>query len=454
VRDLAGMTEQNPHNSRLIRIDGRPFEEIYRAGDRRRKIPAGRYAAELSRVIQRLQDAQLVAPRPQREYLAALIEHFQSGDGDAFRKACQRWTFLDLPVLAGLGFLDVSLDPRRQKAVFSGMAGVRDAPPSALLDSLMAQWREFEQFLPEKARPEKPFDPPRATAVQLLAFGGRHAASCPVSFFLPREGASGDEPPQRLALFSNVIESLRRTVDVPLARLLLPPEEQAGAIAALGNGSFLLRALREVPGRFLGNPGSGRRGILRGLDETLQAARAECISLWLLHHPRLLELHWLQPGEPELLQLFWAAAAVARQALARGEISDPQELGLRLVVRHLVEKAQVVSIQKRGGRLFVTIPDREAFQREVGSLLTRLDRIRRQGRRTQALSWIERFGAPCAWPELDALEKQLRAGGMRRLCACLMPRLTPIKDDAGKALDAGISYEESMEQQVLRLRRY
>ncbi|NMB74349.1 MAG: hypothetical protein GYA21_04380 [Myxococcales bacterium] len=453
-RDLVGFAEQHPRNSRLIRVDGQPFEEVFRAGDRRRKIPPGRYAVELSRVIQRLQDAQLIAPRAQREYLAALIEHFQSGEPEAFRNAARLWSEADLTVEAGLGFLDLTLDARRQKGVFAGMVGVRDTPPDALLDSLLAQWQQFEASLPEKARPERPSEAPRATALQLLAFTGRLDSPCPIAFYLPEDGGSGAEPPRRVVLFSNVIESCRRALDLPVARLLVPPEEQAGVVAALGNGAFILRALREIPGRFLGHPGSGPRGILRGLDETLQAARAELIALWLLYHPRLLELHWLQPDEPRRLSLFWAAAAVSHQALGRSEVLDPKALGQRLALRYLMEKARVVAIEKREARYFVAIPDAEAFQREVGLLLSRIDRMRAQGRRTQALSFIERYGTPPVWPELDAVEKQLRAGGLRRMAACLMPRLIPQKDEAGKVRDAVLSYEESLEQQLLRLRRY
>lgn len=453
-RDLVGFVDQHPRNSRLIRVDGKPFEEVFRAGDRRRKIPPGRYAVELSRVIQRLQDAQLIAPRPQREYLAALIGHFQSGEPEAFRIATRLWSEADFPVEAGLGFLDRTLDARRQKGVFAGMVGVRDAPPNALLGSLLAQWQQFEASLPEAARPEKPSEAPRATALQLLAFTGRLDSPCPIAFYLPEDEGSGAEPPRRIVLFANVIESRRRALDLPVARLLVPPEDQAGVAVALGNGAFILRALREIPGRFLGHPGSGPRGILRGLDETLQAARAELVALWLLHHPRLLELHWLQPDEPRRLSLFWAALAVSRQALGRSELQDPNALGLRLAMRYLMEKARVVTIEKREGKYYVRIPDTEAFQREVGLLLARIDRMRAQGRRTQALSLIERYGTSPDWPELDAVEKQLRAAGLRRMAACLMPRLVPQKDESGKVRDAIVSYEESLEQQVLRLRRY
>jgi len=50
MRDLMRFDESYPRNSRLIRVGKKLVEEVYRLGEKRMKIPPGRYAQELRRV--------------------------------------------------------------------------------------------------------------------------------------------------------------------------------------------------------------------------------------------------------------------------------------------------------------------------------------------------------------------------------------------------------------------
>src|SRR5690606_29198236 len=63
--DLAGFVERYPLNSRLVKQDGRLVEEVYRAGDGSR-IPPGRYAAQIERIIGHLTRAREFAPEKTR----------------------------------------------------------------------------------------------------------------------------------------------------------------------------------------------------------------------------------------------------------------------------------------------------------------------------------------------------------------------------------------------------
>ena len=70
LKDLADFTEHYALNSRVTKgDDGKPAEEVYRAGTQDGKIPPGRYARELGLAIRDLQQALSYAPDSQKKVI-------------------------------------------------------------------------------------------------------------------------------------------------------------------------------------------------------------------------------------------------------------------------------------------------------------------------------------------------------------------------------------------------
>jgi dipeptidyl-peptidase-3 len=72
MKDLEGFEEKYPLNSRLVKRDGKPVEEVYRIG--------GRYDAEIRRIVEHLQAAIPFATAPMSNALRALVKWYQTGE--------------------------------------------------------------------------------------------------------------------------------------------------------------------------------------------------------------------------------------------------------------------------------------------------------------------------------------------------------------------------------------
>jgi dipeptidyl-peptidase-3 len=72
MADLAGFEERYGLNSRLVKQEGRLFEEVCRTG--------GRYGAQIAAIVRHLQAALPFAPPPTRRALEALIRFYETGE--------------------------------------------------------------------------------------------------------------------------------------------------------------------------------------------------------------------------------------------------------------------------------------------------------------------------------------------------------------------------------------
>jgi dipeptidyl-peptidase-3 len=152
---------------------------------------------------------------------------------------------------------------------------------------------------------------------------------------------------------------------------------------------------------------------------------------------------------------FFAAELAAGEALvAEEQLRDTAVLARRLLARYLVEKARVVRFEGEDEQTYAVVPDEAAFRESVGGLLRQCQRILSSGDRSAALRLLNRYASPSAWPGTKGWPERARAAGLRRLTTCVMPKLTPHRDAAGKVRDVTISHKEGFERQMMRYRRY
>ncbi len=454
MRDVAHFKEAHPRNSRLVRIDGRPLEEIYRAGDKTRKIAKGRYWQELGGVILRLQDAMTCARRPQRMILTDLVEHLRTGNASAFENAQRNLVARPFDVEFYLGFGDTGLDPRGVKGLYYGLVANLDKPATLRLASLTRQIQYFEDRMPwDPAFAKHWTNTPAAEAVDLIALAGR---SAPLAAHAYDVMSAPEDGLIKVLLFTNVIEAERQAVFTRLAREFVPPAAQAGVISGLSDMAFAQAALREVIGKWIGKTGRRAHKKLAASYKTIVELRAELVSLWLLADPKLVELGLLV-GDKQVRAAydFNAAALTLDAALIRDrEIHDARLLARRIVARYLVEKAKVISFAQKDGKTYPVVEDWQKLRKELAKLLIKCERILTTGNRQIALRLLAAYAGPSEWKHIEEWTQRAAKTGLRRRHAFVMPKLRPGFDSAHKVIDASISFDESFDRQMVRYRSY
>ncbi len=79
LSDLENFDERYPLNSRVEKRGGKLFEDVWRAGTPDGKVPPGRYAAYIERIIANLERAEGIAEPSQADALRKLIHYYQTG---------------------------------------------------------------------------------------------------------------------------------------------------------------------------------------------------------------------------------------------------------------------------------------------------------------------------------------------------------------------------------------
>ncbi|KAK3725171.1 hypothetical protein LTR37_000682 [Vermiconidia calcicola] len=116
---------------------------------RTRDIPSA-FFVETTRICDSLanaQDAALTAA--QRQYLASLIESFQSGNMERFKEAQELWVEdLHPSVEAVIGFVEPYRDAYGVRAEFEGLVGITNKQETELLTTLIEHADHFVATLP------------------------------------------------------------------------------------------------------------------------------------------------------------------------------------------------------------------------------------------------------------------------------------------------------------------
>jgi dipeptidyl-peptidase-3 len=455
VRMLARFKENYPSNSRLVRVDDALVEEIYRTGDNRLQIPPGRYSRELTRVIGRLQNAITIASSQERKILSQLVEYFRTGDQKAFDEAIHAWSEAPLPMEFAIGFLDVRLDPRKLKGIFSGFLGYEDRLGTAKLASLLRHTKAFEERMPwgtEYMRAGT--NELVAVAAHVLTVAGRQWPLCDFSFEIwPRDNRNAGIR-RKVVVATNVIEAYSRVAIQPLLKEFVEPAVQAKTVVKAQELFFWRVVLRDVLGQYMGRITPSLLVRLRNLLDPIEALKAELVALWLLSDPTMVDMGFLTSRESGLVgSNMIIAEALVSEAANRTELREPSALALRLLLRYLVENAKVVALEEQNKKLYPLIKNPEAFHAAVGKLLVRVQRVLAAGKRQSALKLLAEFSDPPTWAGLEGVAERAKAIGLRRLAAYVTPRIIPIRDANNKVTDATLSQNETFERKIIRYSR-
>ena len=457
LADLKNFTEHYALNSRLVKIDGRLVEQVYRAGTPDKKIPPGIYAEYLSKANSFLEKAAAVAAPAQATAIRDLIRFYQTGERKDWIRFGVDWVQNNAPVDFANGFIEVYRDARGAKGTSQSFVTVTDSRVNSLMLKIADNAQYFEDRAPWK--PEYKMQgvkPPLARAVEALVETGDFRVIT-VGDNLPNENEVHEKYGSKSFLFTGSSRALTDATGTgPLEEFAASAEEIALGRKYGSEAEDLLIALHEIVGH-----GSGKLSpklthdpafYLKENFSTLEEARADLMALWNAWDPKLQQLGLI--SSPDVAKaMYYASVRVAITQLRRipkgDTIEEDHARGRQLIANYIRDKSGAVVEEQRNGKTYLRLIDFEKMRQGVGQLLAELMRIKAEGDYDAIKALIDKYGVHFDPLLRDQVVERYRKLDLPAYWAGINPDLTAKFDAQGKISKVEISYPRDFMKQQL-----
>jgi dipeptidyl-peptidase-3 len=454
LADLDGFTERYGLNSRLAKRDGRLVEEVYRSG--------GRYGEAIDRITGRLEAAAALAPAPTRRALEALVRFYRTGE-DADRRAFDvAWVAdHDSAVDTINGFTEVYLDARGVKGAWEGVVFYEHREKTARVRRIAgaAQW--FEDRMPWDPRWRRPqVTGVSARVVEVVVETGDAGPMTPIGINLPNDDAIREQFGSKSVSLSNIVEAYEKSQPPEFRREFSWDEAEAARAERWGPlAGELTTDLHEILGHGSGRVDERRPGTpqawLREHYSTIEETRADLVALYWIADPQMVALELVGAADHgELVRAEYEA--YARQAIVQlrrvregDQIEEDHMRNRQAIVHWLMANTRAIERRLRDGRSFNVVVDAAAFRAGVARLLAEVQRIKATGDYDAAAALVGAFGTRFDVALRDEVLARVDRLNLPAYTAFVMPELEPLRDEAGRVVDATVHHPCDFERQML-----
>jgi dipeptidyl-peptidase III len=457
LADLKDFHDAHPLDSRLVKVNGKLVEEVYRAGTPDGKIPPGRYALFLGKAIGYLEKARAVAEPGQSGVIEALIRYYQTGDPADWVRFGILWVQNNPPVDFANGFIEVYRDARAAKGTSQSFVTITDQKMNHLMTTLAANAQYFEDHAPWLPQYKKQgVKPPVAKAVETVVETGDFHVNT-VGDNLPNENEIREKYGSKSFLFtgsSRAIEEARGFG--ALEEFAATPEEITLGKKYGQEASDLLTALHEIIGHGSGkmNPKfpNGTESILKEYFSALEEARADLMALWNITDPKLRELGLV--SSPDVAKAMYymrvRVALTQLQANPKGDtLEEDHQRNRQLIVNYIMDKTGAIQKIERNGKAYLLLKDFDKMHQGVGMLLAELMRIKAEGDYPAIKALMDKYGIhfdPALRDQVVARYQKLNIPAYwEGIHALLLPQF----DGLGNVKSVAISYPRDYVKQEL-----
>ena len=459
LADVKNFTEQYPLNSRLAKINGRPEEQVYRAGTPDRRVPPGMYAEYLAKANSFLGKAAEMAEPAQAQAIRDLIRYYQTGDPKDWLHFGVDWVQNNARVDFDNGFIEVYRDPRGAKGSSQSFVTVTDNRVNSLMVKIADNAQYFEDHAPWAPQYKKQgVKPPLAKAVEAVSETGDFHVTT-IGDNLPNENEIHEKYGSKSFLFTGSTRAIAHAAGFGALEEFAASRKEIDICKKYGDeADDLLVAMHEIIGH-----GSGKLNpklthepayYLKEYFSTLEEARADLMALWNVNDPKLKELGLI--SNPDVAKaMYYAAARVALTQLRRipkgDSIEEDHQRNRQLIVNYIRDKTGAIAEMKRNGKTYLEIRDFAKMREGVGQLLAELMRIKAEGDYNAIKALIDKYGVHFDTAIRDEVVKRYKGLDIPAYWAGINPDLTAAFDGNGKAskMTVTISYSRDFVKQQL-----
>jgi len=458
MADLEGFTERHPLHSRLVKRDGRLVEEVYRVG--------GRYHDEIVRIVGHLRDAAAVAPPGLRAALDALIRLYDTGSEDDRAAFDIAWVKNHDTIVDTMnGFIEVYLDARGIKGAWEGIVYYSNPEKTGKIRTLAAHAQWFEDRMPIDPRYRKPVvQGVTAMAIEVVVEAGDSGPITPIGVNLPNDQRIREQYGSKSVTLSNVIEAYDKSQPESFRHEFTWDEAEAERARDWAPfASELTTEIHEVLGHGSGRMADGVIGqpqdLLKEQYSALEETRADLVALYFVADPYLAALGLVPADEQETIvraeyEAYARNALVQLRRVREGTSIEEDHMRNRQAIVHwLMANARAIETRVRDGKTYYVVVDTGEFHRGVARLLHEVQRMKSEGDYEAARAFFERYGVhfdPALRDEVVARVDHLK---LPSYTGFVMPKLEPVRDDAGAIVDVAISYPCDLARQMLEYSR-
>jgi dipeptidyl-peptidase-3 len=455
-------SEKNPLNSKVVKEKGKIVEKIWRAGGD--GIPAGIYAADLNAVVKYLEMAvPYASSENQVETVRLLIKYFKTGNLEDFRKFNIHWVKDSSAVDFIMGFIEVYLDPRGQKAEWESSIYFTNPEQTKLMRNLAKYAQYFEDKAPWKDEYKKKIErSPIANVIDVIVETGGTGPVSPIGINLPNEQAIREQHGSKSVLLHNVVEAYEKSRGKLLVQEFAWSEEdvalndQYGIIA-----DNLHTAMHEVIGHGSGkvNPkleGKDPADFLPGYYNTLEEARADLVALWNAWDNTLVDISVAKDnaearkiGEVMFQQQVRVGLTQLYRIGKHEQLEEDHMKNRQLIVHYIIKNSDAVKVEKRDGKTFYLIVDYDRAREAVGKLLAEVMRIKAEGDLKAAKELIDTYGLKVDIALRDEVQERVKKLDLPSYTGFVQPKLEPVLDPEAKIADVKVSYPLDLATQML-----
>lgn len=458
MRDLETFVERHPLNSRLVKQatpDGPVLvEEVYRVG--------GRYDAQIRAIVGHLEAAIPYASDATARALRALIRFYQTGEESDRAAYDVAWVEDKASAVDTInGFVEVYLDARSIKGAWEALVYFVNRAKTAQIRTIAehAQW--FEDRMPWDPKYRKTgVRGVTANAVDVVIETGDSGPVTPVGINLPNDQAIRERFGSKSVSLSNVTEAYdRSTLPEFRSEFSWTREECERAMRWAPFAGELTTNMHEVIGH-----GSGKvddrlndspQAALKEQFSAIEEARADLVALYFLPDPKLVELGLVAADDHDDVvraeyESYARNALVQLRRVRHGTTIEEDHMRNRqLIVRWLMAHTAAIEERRRDGKTFYVMTDPRAFRDGVGRLLAEVQRIKGEGDYDAARALVETYGVHFDPALRDEIVARVDRLNLPSYTGFVMPKLEPVRDEAGNIVDVDISYPCDLTAQML-----
>ena len=138
-----------------------------------------------------------------------------------------------------------------------------------------------------------------------------------------------------------------------------------------------------------------------------------------------------------------------RRVREGSQLEEDHMRNRQLIVNWLAANTSAIEVRKRDGKTYYVMTDARAFHDGVGVLLAEVQRIKGEGDYPAARALTESYGVHFDPALRDEVVARVDALRLPSYSAFVMPRLSPVRDEAGAIQDVEVSYPCDLEAQML-----